>query len=888
MATPEKYHGISVSDSAIEEKETEISYMGVKLEKSATGDGKFVPKKEHYADFINDPEVALPLQRDIAISFLNGDPIVVEGGTSLGKTTTVKKMASDLGWEVHYVNLKGTTEAEDLMGRYVPNANKKNDDNPDFIFADGKVTSGLRQEEGKVKVIILDEFNAAQPNVLIRLHEVLDSLERGSDVVLSEDASETIPVSKEKTKIVALMNPPGKGYLMREPIDPAQLRRWVYVKMPSELPESTFSSSTDALFGAEPVPAKMEPAMFIRSRDTVLAPEQLQEIPGMGEMLAKYKAFHDGAKNLLKTRKIAEDQPQPFTYDDRMEPRRVRDFILRFYNGDINETFQQALRYYYSNKVESDVDRKQLEELIRLVECHPIAPPSKRKGVERDAPKEKKKSATKKTPATESKETFKGRDPEELLESFFNIAEEERDLTFNAEERSKWKYWECTDKSDGSVLIEMGINTKLLGGMKELLDKTEPMETADIRAGQGIENLLPSLKGKKVISIAAPDGQWFWKVLEPTEETADTTEKSSDEKETSGETALKWRDLDSVWSDLLLKTDRLADVVWIWEEYEGKDGSVWVDMETSDPPPGYVTREVILKDKKSNGKGYSKLKELIRGRKVASIKTPSGKWYLKVLEEKTEEKDAEEESPAVEKFEGRDPEDLMEKYYRLMEEHRHSIGHYEDQTFYYKKSDPNFFQVTLSLRDEFSSVSLRSFEEIFDKKQKINDREFNVQGHGYDELLSSLKGKKVVSILDPESRTWYWKVLEPTEETADTTKKSKKSSGKKETSGETSLKWRDLDDVWDQFLRANPRRYVGDGWVWKECKEREGWPCVDMCFNFPGSVAKAPDSLLSQKITIKSEGDKKMGYQSLKDFINGRKVASIKTPSGDWYLKILD
>lgn len=67
-----------------------------------------------------------------------------------------------------------------------------------------------------------------------------------------------------------------------------------------------------------------------------------------------------------------------------MEPRRVRDFILRFYNGDINETFQQALRYYYSNKLETDVDKKKLGELIRLVEYKPKAGESKRKGLERE------------------------------------------------------------------------------------------------------------------------------------------------------------------------------------------------------------------------------------------------------------------------------------------------------------------------------------------------------------------------------------------------------------------------------------------------------------------------------------------------------------------------
>ncbi|MEI6627041.1 MAG: MoxR family ATPase [bacterium] len=375
------------ADQAIVETPTAMSYLGVELEKAPTGSDQFVPNREQYADFINDKEIALPLQRDIAVAFLSGEPMLIEGGTSLGKTTTVRKMAAELGWEVHYANLNGATDVEDLMGRYIPNTKKQKPEDPEYVFADGKVTSGLRQETDKTKVIILDEFNASAPNVLIRLHEVLDALERGGEVVLSEDASEVVPVSKCKTKVIALMNPPGKGYFGREPLDPAQLRRWVYKKMPSELPTETFSFATDALFGGEADLAQASPDLFLTPREQKLMPEQLPEIPGITEILQKYKEFHTAAKELLKSRKIAEDQPQQFTYDDRMEPRRVRDFVLRFYSGDINATFQQALKYYYANKLESQADKDKLNELIRLVECQPRVADPKRKGTEREKTK---------------------------------------------------------------------------------------------------------------------------------------------------------------------------------------------------------------------------------------------------------------------------------------------------------------------------------------------------------------------------------------------------------------------------------------------------------------------------------------------------------------------
>jgi len=368
----------------VHETDTSVSYLGVRLEKAQSKDSQFVPKKEAYADYISD-KFALDLQKQIAVSFHQGEPLLIEGGTSIGKTTTVRKMASDLGWEVHYANLNGATDVEDLMGRYIPNPDKHGPEDPEYVFADGKVTSGLRPEEGKVKVILLDEFNSSAPNILIRLHEVLDALQRGENVVLSEDASETIHVDKQATKVVALMNPPGKGYFGREPLDPAQLRRWVYFKAPTDLPEETFSYSVDSLFGVASGTQEAPQQAFLEARDVALLPEQLREIPGIQDILGKYKEFHKGAKALVKERKVAADQPQPFTYDDRMEPQRVMNFVAAFYNGDVNATFQQALEYYYTNKLESDVDRAQLEEIMRHVEYTPPVNTSQRRGLDRDA-----------------------------------------------------------------------------------------------------------------------------------------------------------------------------------------------------------------------------------------------------------------------------------------------------------------------------------------------------------------------------------------------------------------------------------------------------------------------------------------------------------------------
>lgn len=367
----------------ITEDEHSVSYLGVRLEKSKAPSG-FVPERDKYADYISD-RFSLELQQKIAVSLLQGDPMLIEGGTSIGKTTTVRKMCAELGWEVHYANLNGATDVEDLMGRYIPNPNKTHPDDPEYIFADGKVTSGLRQEEGKKKVIILDEFNSSAPNILIRLHEVLDALERDGEVVLSEDASEVVHVGRESTKVIALMNPPGRGYFGREPLDPAQLRRWVYQKEVTELPASTFAFSTTALFGVGLQTEQIPTESYLTASDQAISRERLAEIPGIKEILAKYQEFHIAAKEMIKQRQVAADQPQPFTFDDRMEPHRISSFVARFYSGDLNETFQKALRYYYVNKLESAQDRQKLEELINHVAYTPPIE-SRRRGLDQTEP----------------------------------------------------------------------------------------------------------------------------------------------------------------------------------------------------------------------------------------------------------------------------------------------------------------------------------------------------------------------------------------------------------------------------------------------------------------------------------------------------------------------
>ncbi len=372
--------GQEVSESDQESIENTVEFGGVRLARGS-GHEEYVPRAS--STFTQDSFTQERMQA-LAVSFALNQPVLQEGGTSLGKSTIPQQMAAELGWSVHKINLTGTSDNRDLMGTYTPNPEKRTVDDPEFIFADGPVTAAIREAaQGNRVMLMIDEINAAHPGVLIRLHEVLDQYEKSGEITLSEDGSERLQVIKENLVIVANANPPSRGssqYASRDPLDPAQLRRWNYQKLPDELPENSREFYARSLFGLESEPSPRQPESSIVTPDHTLSQAELATIPGISEMVTKYLEFHQHAQQLVKNDKISQDQPQRFTYDDREEPRRVMEYVAHFYNGDINQTFQQALEYYYVNKLANQTDRDSLTDLIKTVSYTPPTD-SRRRGL---------------------------------------------------------------------------------------------------------------------------------------------------------------------------------------------------------------------------------------------------------------------------------------------------------------------------------------------------------------------------------------------------------------------------------------------------------------------------------------------------------------------------
>ena len=92
------------------------------------------------------------------------------GESGTGKSTAAKVIPSRCGFPFISINFSANVEESDLFGSMIPNAEKKNPEDPEFIWQDGIITRSVR----KGYTVILEEINFARPGVLGKLNSLLD------------------------------------------------------------------------------------------------------------------------------------------------------------------------------------------------------------------------------------------------------------------------------------------------------------------------------------------------------------------------------------------------------------------------------------------------------------------------------------------------------------------------------------------------------------------------------------------------------------------------------------------------------------------------------------------------------------------------------------------
>ncbi|HPL77345.1 MAG TPA: AAA family ATPase, partial [Paludibacteraceae bacterium] len=363
------------------ESEEFVSILGVKLPKGLGGNE--TPNKKRFADIERSlTNEDLRLMQKIALAIKLNQPILIEEYSGSGKTTKVEHICALTENPMFYANCHDF-DTDVLIGKMTTNEKTKSG----FGWQDGIVMKAVRNGG----ILFLDEYNFMRGETRARMHEILDALLRGKEKIsLIENNGELVEVNPN-LRIVAAQNPPGGEFGNREVLDPAQYTRFIQIKGPSRMSKETKLARTLGFLGKDnAITISKEDYLLAEAR---LTPEQLAEIDGIEEIFEKFVEFEEGVVEMVAKRKAGADQSQPIYFAFQRDIERVRQFVQMFFNGDINETFQKALKYYYVERFESETDRLKIEEMIKKVAYMPKQE-SKRKGTKREKPAEEKRAET--------------------------------------------------------------------------------------------------------------------------------------------------------------------------------------------------------------------------------------------------------------------------------------------------------------------------------------------------------------------------------------------------------------------------------------------------------------------------------------------------------------
>jgi MoxR-like ATPase len=367
----------------IEETTDTVSYLGVELKKGSGGDR--VPNPKQFEnDIITDFD--LKLMQRVAVALSLNQPVLVESGSGIGKSQMVDRICHDLNRECYYANCHDY-DADTLIGSQTSLEGTTSG----FGWKDGVIIEAAR----KGGILFLDEYNFMRGDTRGRLHEVLDTILRGKgEIALTENHNEIVKVHPD-FRVVAAQNPPGGEYGDREVLDPAQIDRFVYIKEVQTLPEEV---RTARLLGRMGLDNKITiPAEFYMTQGEGLSDAEMASIPGIADLFKKYVEVSRSLQAQVQERTLARNSPQPISFGSARDDRRVYEFIGHFYRGDINKTFQDALRFYYLNKVMDDQERASIEAVIRQVKYVPKENSNRRDINDIKKEKEKKTAETEKS-----------------------------------------------------------------------------------------------------------------------------------------------------------------------------------------------------------------------------------------------------------------------------------------------------------------------------------------------------------------------------------------------------------------------------------------------------------------------------------------------------------
>lgn len=374
------------------------------------GDRRLVPTPELFAHYCLDQRTAETLLH-VAESVILREPCLLEGETSVSKTSIVLYLAMLADQPVVRLNLNGQTDTGELIGRYVPqDVASALPVDPAELFAaqellesesrmilqraaqEGRTLSRVeiqqimanermvshpwRWQDGLVVTamkkgwwLVLDELNLAEPQILERLNPVL---EPWPTLVLTEHDNSLIgpgghPVHPD-FRVFATMNP--AEYAGRSPLSPAWRDRWRGYRFVQPPGEAEYHAMLRYLVHGEQPEVVLDGQRWLGEAG---APPMaaLAEVPGIDDFLRALARFHAALEEAVGRRGGARAGQLGARRRDRyVFSRRGLLSVMEYLastlatDGGSVRSMRRALARYYLGRVQPGADQRVVARLL--------------------------------------------------------------------------------------------------------------------------------------------------------------------------------------------------------------------------------------------------------------------------------------------------------------------------------------------------------------------------------------------------------------------------------------------------------------------------------------------------------------------------------------------
>lgn len=144
------------------------------------------------------------------------------GETGTGKTTIIRELGKEKGKTVVRISVNGSMGIEEILGKWLVNKGTT-------VWQDGLLTMAVREGHW----VVMDEINAALPEILFVLHSLLDDDRK---IILAEKDNEVV-VPHNQFRFFATMNPP-EEYAGTKDMNKALISRFTAVLQIGVLPDA--------------------------------------------------------------------------------------------------------------------------------------------------------------------------------------------------------------------------------------------------------------------------------------------------------------------------------------------------------------------------------------------------------------------------------------------------------------------------------------------------------------------------------------------------------------------------------------------------------------------------------------------------------------------------